>query len=77
MTPRTAAVIALAIASFASLPASSEEIQVRELNRGPNGLFVFDPELVRKPGDTVAFIATDRGTRSIRSRHDPGRCASS
>jgi pseudoazurin len=62
MKRRIAAVVALAIASSASLPALSEEIQVKELNRGPNGLFVFDPELVRiKPGDTVAFIAADKG----------------
>ena len=38
------------------------DITVRELNRGPNGFFVFDPELVHiKPGDTVHFIAVDKG----------------
>jgi pseudoazurin len=62
MTPRAAAAIALAIASLRSLPVLSEEIQVKELNRGPSGLFVFDPEIVRiRPGDTVAFVAIDKG----------------
>jgi pseudoazurin len=38
------------------------EITVKELNRGRNGLFVFDPELVRiRPGDTVHFVAVDKG----------------
>jgi pseudoazurin len=35
---------------------------VKELNRGPAGFFVFAPELVRiKPGDTIDFLASDRG----------------
>jgi len=35
---------------------------VKELNRGPTGFFVFAPELVRiKPGDTIDFLASDRG----------------
>src|SRR5215471_2777820 len=43
-------------------PAFGEEFKVQELNHGPNGFFVFDPELVRiKPGDTVHFIAVDKG----------------
>jgi hypothetical protein len=35
--PRSVATIALAIASVASFPALSEELQVKELNRGPGG----------------------------------------
>ena len=32
----------------------ADELQVKELNRGPTGFFVFAPELVRiKPGDTI------------------------
>src|SRR5262252_4406278 len=43
-------------------PAFGKEFKVQELNHGPNGFFVFDPELVRiKPGDTVHFVAVDRG----------------
>jgi pseudoazurin len=45
-----------------SFPACADELQVKELNRGPTGFFVFAPELVRiKPGDTIDFIASDKG----------------
>ncbi len=43
-------------------PAFGEDFKVQELNHGPNGFFVFDPELVRiKPGDSVHFVAVDKG----------------
>ena len=62
MTLRTVGAVAFALGCFLALPAKSEEIQVRELNRGPGGLFVFDPELVRiRPGDTITFVAADKG----------------
>ena len=62
MTLRTLGAVAFALGCFIALPAMSEEFQVKALNRGPGGLFVFDPELVRiGPGDTVAFIAADKG----------------
>jgi pseudoazurin len=61
-TLRTLRAVAFALGCFISLPAMSEEIQVKALNRGPSGLFVFDPELVRiRSGDTIAFIAADKG----------------
>jgi pseudoazurin len=59
---KTASAIALAAACFALSSACGDEAQVKELNRGPTGFFVFAPELVRvKPGDTIDFIASDRG----------------
>jgi pseudoazurin len=63
MTLRTAGLVAFALGCFMSLPAMGEEVQVKELNRGPSGgLFVFDPEFVRiRPGDAIAFIAADKG----------------
>jgi pseudoazurin len=62
MTLRTVGIVAFALGCFISPPAMSEEIKVKELNRGPSGLFEFDPELVRiRPGDTIAFIAADKG----------------
>jgi len=62
MTLRTVGAVAFALGCFLALPAKSEEIQVKELNRGPGGLFVFDPELVRiRPGDTITFVAADKG----------------
>src|SRR5262249_1981521 len=59
---KTASAFILAATCFLSFPACADEIQVKELNRGPTGFFVFAPELVRiKPGDTIDFIASDRG----------------
>jgi pseudoazurin len=39
------------------------EIEVKTLNRGPNGaFFVFAPEVVRiEPGDSINFVAADKG----------------
>jgi pseudoazurin len=41
----------------------AKEFEVRTLNRGPaGGFFVFAPDVVRiDPGDSVSFIATDKG----------------
>ena len=59
---KAASAIVLAAACFMSFPVCADELQVKELNRGPTGFFVFAPELVRiKPGDTIEFIASDRG----------------
>ena len=42
--------------------AFGEEFKVQELNHGPNGFFMFDPELVHiNSGDTVHFVAVDKG----------------
>jgi pseudoazurin len=39
-----------------------DEVQVKALNRGPGGFFVFEPELVRiKAGDIIDFIVVDKG----------------
>ena len=52
------AMIALAAAS----PAAAKDVQVKMLNKGANGAMVFEPALVRiAPGDTVTFVATDKG----------------
>ena len=38
------------------------DIEVRMLNKGAEGMMVFEPALVRiAPGDTVKFVATDKG----------------
>jgi len=59
---KTVSSFALAATCFVAFAVRADELQVKELNRGPTGFFVFDPELVRvKPGDTVDFIASDRG----------------
>ena len=52
------AVAALALAS----PAAAKDHQVKMLNKGNGRAMVFSPEVVKvAPGDTVTFVATDKG----------------
>ena len=52
------AAVALAMAS----PAAAKDHQVKMLNNGNGRAMVFSPEVVRAvPGDTVTFVATDKG----------------
>jgi len=52
------AVMALAMAG----PATAKDYQVKMLNKGARGAMVFEPALVKiAPGDTVTFVATDKG----------------
>ena len=52
------AVVAMALAS----PAAAKDVQVKMLNKGAKGAMVFEPALVKiAPGDTVTFVATDKG----------------
>lgn len=42
--------------------ACAAEIEVKMLNKGVEGMMVFEPALVKvAPGDTVKFVATDKG----------------
>jgi pseudoazurin len=52
-------------AAFALLLSASmtlaAEVEVKMLNKGTEGLMVFEPALVKiEPGDTVKFVATDK-----------------
>lgn len=52
------AVAALGLAGAAS----AAEVEVKMLNKGQEGAMVFEPAFVRiAPGDTVKFVATDKG----------------
>ena len=43
-------------------PAAAKDYQVKMLNKGNGRTMVFAPEVVKiAPGDTVTFIATDKG----------------
>ncbi len=54
--PAFAAAVAVAGAATAA------EIEVKMLNKGTEGLMVFEPALVKvAPGDTVKFVAADKG----------------
>jgi pseudoazurin len=53
-----AAVAALALAGTAG----AAEVEVKMLDKGTEGMMVFEPALVRiEPGDTVKFVATQKG----------------
>ncbi len=56
---------AIPLAVFALLMSArmglAAEIEVKMLNKGAEGLMVFEPSLVNiEPGDTVKFVATDK-----------------
>lgn len=41
--------------------AAAADVEVQMLNKGANGVMVFEPDFVQvQPGDTVHFIATDK-----------------
>ena len=53
----TAAVLAIMAGN-----AVAAEIEVKMLNKGAEGVMVFEPALVKiAPGDTIRFVATDKG----------------
>ena len=59
---RRFAVLALASAVLVPAAAQAKDWQVKMLNRGSAGNFVFEPAYVAvKPGDTVTFVPTDKG----------------
>lgn len=42
--------------------ANAAEVEVKMLNKGTEGVMVFEPALVKiEPGDTVKFVASDKG----------------
>jgi pseudoazurin len=57
----------LVVAAFAAVMAMSgganaAEVEVKMLNKGTEGMMVFEPALVKlAPGDTVKFVSTDKG----------------
>ena len=52
----------LAGAMFGAVPATAAEHEVKMLNKGAEGPMVFEPSLLKiAPGDTVRFVATDKG----------------
>jgi pseudoazurin len=66
---RTTAIAAtLGLSMFGlSAPADAAEIEIHMLNKGSDGqLMVFEPAAVKiAPGDTVKFVATDKGHDAI------------
>src|SRR5215469_215838 len=60
---RRAGLIASLTAGIAlAHPAMAAEFEVHMLNHGQDGMMRFDPQLLKiAPGDTVHFVATDKG----------------
>jgi len=59
---RTPLIAATLTALFVGGPALAADHQVQLLNRGADGMMVFEPALVKaQPGDTVTFVVTDKG----------------
>ena len=57
MMPLAAAAVLMTVAGTAFA-----EVEVKMLNKGAEGAMVFEPALVKiAPGDTVKFVATDKG----------------
>ena len=53
---------AFAVAMATAGGAAAAEVEVKMLNRGIEGVMVFEPALIKvEPGDTVKFVATDKG----------------
>lgn len=55
----------MTLAAFALLMSASmtpaAEVEVKMLNKGAEGLMVFEPAMVKiEPGDTVKFVASDK-----------------
>ena len=57
-----ALLLAAALVGAFGAAASAAEVEVKLLNRGSAGVMVFEPAFVQvQPGDTVKFVATDKG----------------
>lgn len=54
--------VAMALALGMAGTATAAEHEIRMLNKGEKGVMVFEPDFVEaKPGDTIKFVATDKG----------------
>jgi pseudoazurin len=59
---RSTFVLAVLAVLGAANVAAAAEIEVKMLNKGAEGFMVFEPSFVKaEPGDTVKFVATDKG----------------
>ena len=61
-TAGVAALLFLAIALGGVGVAGAAEFEVKMLNKGAKGIMVFEPDALKvAPGDTVRFVAVDKG----------------
>ena len=58
---RILTVTATLLAMATAMGATAAEFEVKMLNKGTEGVMVFEPALLKvQPGDTVRFLATDK-----------------
>lgn len=61
-TTKLAAMLVVAFGTAVAAPAYAANVEIQMLNKGEAGSMVFEPAFVRvAPGDTVTFVATDKG----------------
>ncbi|MGH8280267.1 MAG: plastocyanin/azurin family copper-binding protein [Gammaproteobacteria bacterium] len=66
-------VLALVALSMVGTAVYAKTFTVKELNSGPDGTFVFDPNFLHlQPGDSVHFVASDAGHDSMSYFVPPG-----
>ena len=54
--------LVMAGAMAGAMPAAAAEHEVQMLNKGTDGIMVFEPSFVKiAPGDSIHFVATDKG----------------
>jgi pseudoazurin len=59
---KTLGIAAVAALLIGAAPAYAANFEVQMLNKGADGAMVFEPALIEiAPGDTVTFVATDKG----------------
>ncbi|MDK1491168.1 pseudoazurin [Sinorhizobium sp. 7-81] len=62
MRSTTKFLIGAALLSVMGAPAFAVDHEVKMLNKGADGVMVFEPSLVKaSPGDTVTFVPVDKG----------------
>lgn len=60
--PRMMTLAAIAVLTTVAGAASAAEVEVKMLNKGTEGVMVFEPSFVKiAPGDSVKFVAADKG----------------
>lgn len=59
---RKTIIAATAILTMGTAFANAAEFEVKMLNKGAEGMMVFEPAFVKaEPGDTIRFVPTDKG----------------
>ena len=56
------ALVLTAVVACSAASAMAADFEVKMLNKGAKGMMVFEPDLLKiAPGDTVKFVAVDKG----------------